>query len=282
LKGPVEAGPFNLVEENAHNEAVAMEGQRGFASSPMMWFSDCMAILPDNLDSLHSQEEQLYAKSLELIDQDRKLVLHLVVIEQAMNLGDMLRQFLTDDEDLKVIQILGMRTFNAFGASLKLALSGYVQNSALVMRDILETVFLIDLFRGDRSLISKWRLADIKTIRSEFSPAAVRKALDARDGYTTKLREEHYKLFSELAAHPNMKSAWMMRPQKDGDAVIGPFVEKTSLEAVVSEMGKLAIMTGENLNDFIAADWQEALEARLNFAQAKEAWLSAFYPKGAQ
>lgn len=30
---------------------------------------------------------------------------------------------------------------------------------------------------------------------------------------------------------------FIMRPQKDGDAVIGPFIEATSLEAVLSEMG---------------------------------------------
>lgn len=32
-----------------------------------------------------------------------------------MDLADILRQFETADEDLKVIQLLGMRTFNAFG-----------------------------------------------------------------------------------------------------------------------------------------------------------------------
>jgi hypothetical protein len=39
----------------------------------------------------------------------------------------------------------------------------------------------------------------------------------------------------------------MMRPQKDGDAVIGPFMEATSLEAVISEMGRLASTTTPRL-----------------------------------
>ncbi|HEY8593981.1 MAG TPA: hypothetical protein VIL84_01955 [Devosiaceae bacterium] len=39
-----------------------------------------------------------------------------------MDVPDILRQFDTVDEDLKVTQVLGMRTFNAFGANLKLAL----------------------------------------------------------------------------------------------------------------------------------------------------------------
>ncbi|WP_346913156.1 hypothetical protein [uncultured Roseibium sp.] len=85
----------------------------------------------------------------------------------------------------------------------------------------------------------------------EFSPVKVREALDARDGFTSKRRAEMYELFSELAGHPTMKSAWMMRPQKEGDAVIGPFMEATALEAVVSEMGRLAVQVGEQINAFL-------------------------------
>lgn len=235
--------------------------------------------LPENLESLHRQEELLRGKALEFVALDQKLALHFAVIEQAMNLGDLLRKSPIDDEDMKVIQILGMRMFNAFGASLKLALTGYLQNSTLVMRDILETVFLVDLFRGDRTQIAQWRMADKKTLREKFSPAAVRKALDARDGHTMKRREEHYKLFSELAGHPTMKSDWMMRPKKDGDAVIGPFMEKTALEAVLSEMGRLAIFAGEQLNAFFPADWEAAVEPRLGFMRANKDWMSTFYAK---
>src|SRR5262249_29766453 len=157
---------------------------------------------------------------------------------------DMLRQFETTDEDFKVIQILGMRTFNAFSAALKLALSGYFQNSALIMRDVLETAFLLNLFEGARTLIARWRNADKKSRMKEFAPVKVREALDSRDGFTSKKRAEAYELFSELAGHPTMKSSWMMRPQKDGSAVIGPFMAKPVLEAVISEMGRLAIQVG--------------------------------------
>ena len=47
----------------------------------------------------------------------------------------------------------------------------------------------------------------------------VREALDLRDGSAGKMRFEIYEMFSELAAHPNMKSVLMMRPMPDGDAV---------------------------------------------------------------
>lgn len=237
-----------------------------------------MATLPDNLDSLHLQEEQLREKALAIIVADSRLQLHIAVTEQAMNLCDVLRQHHTEDEDLKVIQVLGMRMFNALGASLKLSLSGYIQNGALILRDVLETVFLVDLFGGDKALIVKWRFADAKMLRQDFSPAAVRKALDDRYGHTTRKREEQYRLFSELAGHPTMKSSWMMRPQKDGDAVIGPFMEKTSLEAVLSEMGRLAVQAGQHVSAFIPNDWEPGNEPRLSFAKTVQDWIFIFYP----
>ena len=109
----------------------------------------------------------------------------------------------------------------------------------------------------------------------------VREALDARDGFTSKKRFEMYELFSELAGHPNMKSSWMMRPQKDGDAVIGPFMEATSLEAVISEMGRLAVQVGEQLNRFFPANWEQGMPSRVAFAQLKQNWINRFYPTAA-
>ncbi|MGE8941828.1 hypothetical protein ACO2I3_07945 [Leptospira interrogans] len=52
---------------------------------------------------------------------------------------------------------------------------------ALILRDVLETVFLVDYFRMKRSAITKWRMAD------------------QCDGFTNKKRPKIYELFSELA-----------------------------------------------------------------------------------
>lgn len=232
----------------------------------------------DNLIGLHSHEEQLRRIATQLLVDDARMLLHLRAIERAMDLGDMLRQFDSTDEDFKVIQLLGMRTFNALGASLKLALSGYFQNSALIMRDVLETVFLLDLFEGNRALIAKWRNADKKSRMKDFAPIKVREALDNRHGFTSKKRAETYELFSELAGHPNIKSSWMMRPEKSGPAVIGPFMERSSLEAVISEMGRLAIQVGEQLDSFFQEEWERAVPCRIAFAEIKMEWLNRFYP----
>jgi hypothetical protein len=86
------------------------------------------------LAGLHHQEEQLREKALDLVQGDQRMQLNLALVEAAMDLADVFRRHDTSDEDLKAIKMLGMRTFNAFGASLKLALSGYSQNSALLLR----------------------------------------------------------------------------------------------------------------------------------------------------
>ncbi len=234
--------------------------------------------IPKKLRSLYVQEEKvLRLKAEEFVANDENLALHLHMTEHAMDLADLLRQVPIEDEDIKVIKMLGMRMFNAFGASVKLALSGYGQNSALIMRDILETVFLLDLFESDRTKIEQWRTADKKDRMKMFLPVQVRKALDERDDFQGKKRAEVYQMFSELAAHPTIQSVFMMRPQKDGDAVIGPFIEASSLEAVLSELGRLAVQAGEVLDSFFPKTWDAALPARDAFARLKGQWLETFY-----
>ncbi len=235
-------------------------------------------MLPGNFISLHNEEEQLRIKSLAAIEGDADLLLHLQLIETAMGVCNMLRQFETSDEDLKVIQMLGMRMFNAFATSLKLIMSGYYQKGGLIMRDILETVFLVDFFRTDRAAITRWRFADKKERMASFSPVRIREALDKRDGHSSKKRADLYEMFSELAGHPNMKSVHMLRPKGTDDAYIGPFMDITSLRASLGEMGKLAWQAGEILDDFFPTDWQEGYIARQAFLHTKAQWLRRYYP----
>lgn len=193
-----------------------------------------------------------------------------------MDMADVIRQHPKEDENFKVIKMLTIRLFNAFGASLNLMLSGYIQNATLIMRDTLETIFLLDLFSSDYTSIEQWRFADKNEMKKKFSPAAVRKYLDTRDGFTEKKREATYKMFSDLAGHPNMHSQHMMRPLPGEDIVMGPFMEKTALTAGLEEMAKLAVQAGEIMSKFIFADWY-ANEGVGNFVHAKKEWIETFY-----
>lgn len=232
---------------------------------------------PDNLLRLHQGEEVLRGEAIRRVEADPKLTLHIHTVERVMDMLDIFRQHSTADEDLKVIQMLSLRLFNAFASSTKLMLAGYYQNSVLVMRDILETVFLLDFFRTNKTAIEQWRVADKQARLKDFRPIKVREALDSRDGFTSKKRAEAYDLFSELAGHPSMQSVAMLRP-RGMDARNGPFLDPTALQAVIAEMGKLAIQVGEIVGAFLPADWDKGIGSSSAFAVVKTQWLNEFYP----
>lgn len=234
--------------------------------------------IPEDLRTLHAHEEALRNRAESLAAANPRLALHLFVVERSMDLADLLRQYPTGDEGRKVVQVLGMRVFTGFCASLKLALSGYGQHGALVLRDIVETTNLLDLFSSDGEAVERFRFAETRAELREFSPVKVRIALDRRDGRDDRRREAEYKMLSELAAHPTMKSGLLMRPRKDGDLEADPFVEPGFLEAVLCEMARVAVQVGEVLDRFLPETWVGVLPARAAFSEARRDWVASYPP----
>jgi len=236
-----------------------------------------MNSLPQKLVSLHAQEEKVRDLSEQHLSENAKLILHLQIAEGAMDLLDLLRQYEdADDEDIRTVRHLGLRMFNAQGAAIKLAMSGYFQNAALVMRDLLETVFLVDLFSTDKDSIKRWREADTSKKREEFRPINIRKALDERDGFTTEKRAEMYRMFSKLAGHPTVEGFAMLRPA-GMDAQGGPFFDPTALIATLAELGRLAVQVGETALRYLPEDYEKATPAREKFGISRDAWVDTFY-----
>lgn len=233
---------------------------------------------PSNLLRLHEKEQSLRKEALSIIQGNSKLELHFSVIERAMTLAKIVVEYPTDDEDFKVIKMLSIRMFNAFGASLNLLLAGYHQKSAMVMRDILENLFLMDLFRTDHSAIKRWRFANDKKSKQEFLPVRVREALDKRDGFENKKRAEAYKMLSELAAHPTMGTQYMLKPELGGDILTGPFMGDTILRQDLEELGRLAAQAGGILHCFLHPEYDpEAV--RVSFLKVQDRWMETFYRK---
>jgi len=85
-----------------------------------------------------------------------------------------------------------------------------------------------------------------------------------------------YDMFSEIAGHATMTSIAMLRP-KGMDVQLGPFFDATALEAVISEMGRLAIQVGEQIDAFMPDPKGRGLPLRLGFATAKLKWTETFY-----
>lgn len=231
---------------------------------------------PSNLLRLHEKEKSIREEALSIIQGDSRLELHLDIIERSMTVAKVIVEYPIEDEDFRVIKMLSIRMFNAFGASLSLMFSGYHQKSAMIMRDILENLFLLDLFRTDRAAIERWRFARDKKSRQEFLPVKVREALDRRDELDGKKRAEAYKMLSELAAHPTMGTQYMLKTELDGDILTGPFMGGTILRQGLEELGRLAAQAGGILHCFLPPEYDpEAV--RVSFLKVQERWMETFY-----
>jgi len=191
--------------------------------------------LPENLESLHKYEEELRPKSVLEINADKNLKDQFVIIQESLNMVfDVTKSYKTDDKIELTIQYIGARFFNSIVTAIKLMLSGYYQSSVIIQRDIVELGFLLDYFLSDKSKIKKWKDSSTKERMAQFSPASVRKALDDRDGFQGKKRQEIYKLMSEVATHPTYTGFKLLAPE--GKVHLGPFFDAKYLKHLIHEL----------------------------------------------
>jgi hypothetical protein len=191
----------------------------------------------DNLISLHRHEEELRARSLAFIEADAALSDHWNLVAEAMNA---IYAFTHDHEhgsdNELTLQYLGIRLFNAAGASVKLALSGYYQKAFDHLRDVIETYFLVDYLSTYPEKIEEWKRADKKKRISHFGPAFIRNALDKRSGHTSGERKRIYDLISELASHASYSGISLTTTGAANMAQVGPFFDEKKLATWLQEM----------------------------------------------
>lgn len=191
--------------------------------------------LPENLESLHKHEEEHRTKSVLEINADQNLKDQFVIIQESLNMVfDVTKSYKTDDKIELTIQYIGARFFNSIVTAIKLMLSGYYQSSVIIQRDIVEIGFLLDYFLSDKSKIEEWKDSSTKERMAQFSPATIRKALDDRDGFQGKKRQEIYKLMSEVATHPTYAGFRLLAPA--GKIHLGPFFDAKYLKHLVHEL----------------------------------------------
>ncbi|SFO74478.1 hypothetical protein SAMN05216330_104464 [Bradyrhizobium sp. Ghvi] len=191
----------------------------------------------DNLTSLHGHEEDIRTKSVSAIHSDSGLCDHWSMLAEAM---DVTYAFSHDhmhgSENELTLQYLGIRLFNAAGGSIKLALSGYYQHAFHLVRDVIETYFLVDYLSTYPSKIDEWKRADKKKRISHFGPGVIRNALDLRDGSTIGERKRVYDLISEAASHASYPGILLTTTGPSNLAIVGPFYDDRKLTAWLYEI----------------------------------------------
>ena len=234
---------------------------------------------PENIDLLHAGEESIRAESLRRIAVLPEMTEHLAMLERCVDLiYALLPSTNVQDEDQLMLGNLGIRIFNALAATLKLMLSGYYQASALQLRDVLETTFLLDYLSIDATLITGWRTMPERDRKKAFKPVSIRTALDKRDGFTEKKRAAAYDLLCRLAGHATPEGVVMLVPVPGGRSVhCGPFLEDTALQALLSESTKTGIQASMAFSTLIDDENLNQTEARIDFMEAKANWLEKFF-----
>ncbi len=154
-----------------------------------------------------SHEKKLTKRAVSWIKRHEKAHKYLKLFQLAASFNYALVKDFSyqEDDDELTIKYLGSRIFNFGIVGFRSVVSGYYQVSFSLMREFVETHFLLDYFRINRSEISRWKNASNKTLKSDFSPYPLYTKLDKRGQFTREERKRQYQLFCEHAAHPTYK-----------------------------------------------------------------------------
>ena len=184
---------------------------------------------------VYSEEERLRVISLAFLDRDRELKNELSTVEQAAKmLTAITQEYTSRDDDEGLVVHFSIRLVNVAFSAVKLALSGYYQQSMALSRDITETGFLVHYLTKVPSEMPIWRNATEKERKERFSPVKVRIALDRLDGSVDLNRAKVYAAASELGAHVSPRGFNLLR--SDNVVMVGPFFEADYLRLCVREL----------------------------------------------
>jgi hypothetical protein len=232
---------------------------------------------PENFDRLAVGEDQIRALSKAAIENSADLSLHAHMIERSLNMLDyMSKRRPHADEDELVLQMLAARLFNSGASAMKLMMGGYYQSTVMLMRDILETTFLLDYFRSNHDQIAVWRACDEKKRNREFGAMKVRIALDDRDGFTERKREAAYNLLCQLGTHPTYTGFQMLQSKGSNLVNVGPFFEAASLDAVLSELAKTTMQAGAQARH-VKERSLEDYRISIDYLTAQADWSERFF-----
>jgi hypothetical protein len=232
---------------------------------------------PQNFDLLHQHQEDLRRRTKEAVAASDALQRHFAAIEASMT---MMEHFATsyphNGEDELTIHLLGIRLFNSAAGALQSLTAGYYQNCVMLQRDILEVAFLLDCFHSNDASIAEWRGSTEKERNQKFGAYKVRTALDDRDGFTERKREEHYKRLCTLGAHASYQGFEFLRPTAGGDAHCGPYFADRALDATAAELAKLSVTAARTFTMFFDARSLVDYEVALSFMEVEVAWFEHF------
>lgn len=223
----------------------------------------------------HVDETRIEAAHDQIISASPELSDHLALINDALDF--MHRMVIAEahkDAGELVLLRLSVRCFNSAAASLRLVRCGYWQPAFSVMRDLLETLFLLDYLDHDRKELLRWYSLPDKERRKAFKPVSVREKLDARDGFTERKRQQAYDLLSQYAAHPTPEGFTVISP--NAMMQVGPFPSEKNLKAALQELAKHVANVSVLVGAVVKAKKPEELARKVTYYGRLQLWSEAY------
>jgi hypothetical protein len=172
--------------------------------------------------------------------------------------------------ELVAQQVLGIRVLNSMGAADELILQGFYQPAGIMIRDIVECAYLLDLFSRAPEHLPKWIALGQGAGLKEFKPGQVRDLLNAIDGIERAARQAPYTFYSRYGTHPNSEAVGLIAPE--GAVQIGPFVDETRLIGLTYDLTRFGVLAAMHLCRWMIV--VDLVENRPTRRWAKPAWPS--------
>jgi hypothetical protein len=220
-------------------------------------------------------ETSIIAKHDVWIAQDADLKSHAELVYQCLNFIDWLLRLNDhrDDEHLALLR-LGVRCFNSCAAALRLLRCGHWQPAIMVIRDIYETQFLLDLLANDASKLKAWLTLPERERNNQFKAVSVREALDARDGFKEKKRAQRYKMLSTYGAHATPEGFGIISP--GNMTQIGPYPDQKLLAGVLEELAMVTALATATVSKIVKPTDHDAIARKLLFYEFFKEWRNKY------
>jgi hypothetical protein len=203
---------------------------------------------------------------------------HVHMINMSLDFIDrVLRAHTHRSTDELMVLRLAVRCFNSGSAALRLARMGYYNQCLSLIRDIMETTLLLDLFGREPSSIREWTNASEKERNHKFGALRVRfrlEELDREGGGEPVDREKTYKRFCTYGTHASPESFVLISP--NAMTQIGPFPDVGRLTAMVEEIVQHLNFATIVFANHIPKDDASVLDVKASFYENIEAWSREF------
>lgn len=219
-----------------------------------------------NLNNLHEEEKAVRAKTYGALSSSSALKDHFEAVQDAMDhLTTLLEVPTVPGSELHTFQLLSMRLFNVGASTLTVGFSGYYQAAFQLLRDALEVVNLLDLFRIAPPAVARWMAVTDRRAGKEFEPFKVREALEKHPDFAKQRRDHIYSTYSNMALHPSYMGFRLIAPQNTPR--LGPFFDlalfTALLEDLAAHLSHAALAAGLLIEELP----QEIMVAKLAFME---------------